>query len=538
MIEANTIVGGRYRVTKPLGGGGMKLVYLAEDLRLASRPCALAEMVDSFTDPTMQHQAVTAFQREADMLAQLSNEHIPRVFDRFSEQNRHYLVMEFIDGATLEDVLKTSGGKMDEISVVDIALQILDTLQYLHGLEPPVVYRDLKPSNVMLGRNGQVKLIDFGIARFFRPQSNATMIGTQGYAPPEQYRGRAEARSDLYALGATMHHALSGRDPAAEPPFSFPKLKTLCPNINPAIANLVDQALEYEVVHRPADALEFKERLLAIKNGVAPGNINGGTRSPHTGGKSQMRLPLGAASASTQSSQQSSPQSSPDDATVILHADNIANELRCPSCRRSIPGDSRFCSFCGKGVTAPIARNGSSTPESATTVLPGPGTRASRAEESYRFSRGPTWRPATRRDPRAMRFVLAMMVGVIFIAVVVTGLVNYFQQISRRPAEATAPEEPIAPGASIPPAYINPGPDTPEPEHDSAVTLTLREWLNMQGYQSVHFSLNGDTVILWGTVRNQFDRRWVQTQATMLTGATSIIDHMKIAPNPDLSDEP
>src|SRR6202162_106739 len=153
MIAPNSIIGGRYRVTKPLGGGGMKLVYLAEDLRLAARPCALAEMVDSFTSPDTQKQAVAAFQREADMLAQLSNEHIPRVFDRFSEQNRHYLVMEYIDGFTLEDELKNSGGKLDETRVIDIALQILDTLQYLHNLEPPVVYRDLKPSNVMVGGN-------------------------------------------------------------------------------------------------------------------------------------------------------------------------------------------------------------------------------------------------------------------------------------------------------------------------------------------------------------------------------------------------
>src|SRR5271170_4279658 len=106
MIAPNTIVGGRYRVSKALGGGGMKLVYLAEDLRLASRRCALAEMVDSFTNPDMQRQAIAGFQREADMLAQLSNEHIPRVYDRFSEQNHHYLVMEFIDGVTLEDALK------------------------------------------------------------------------------------------------------------------------------------------------------------------------------------------------------------------------------------------------------------------------------------------------------------------------------------------------------------------------------------------------------------------------------------------------
>jgi serine/threonine protein kinase len=186
MIESNTIVGGRYRVVKPLGGGGMKLVYLAEDLRLAARRCALAEVVDNFTDPNAQRQAITAFEREADMLARLSNEHIPRVFDRFSEQNHHYLVMEYIDGVTLEEELKRAGGRMPEARMIDIALQILDTLTYLHGLLPPVIYRDLKPSNVMLTAGGQAKLIDFGIARHFQPLQNATMIGTQGYAPPEQ----------------------------------------------------------------------------------------------------------------------------------------------------------------------------------------------------------------------------------------------------------------------------------------------------------------------------------------------------------------
>jgi serine/threonine protein kinase len=113
MIAPNTIVGGRYRVGHALGGGGMKLVYLAEDLRLSARRCALAEMVDSFTSPEMQQQAVAAFQREADMLAQLNNEHIPRIFDRFSEANRHYLVMEYIEGTTLEEEVKQHGGKLD-----------------------------------------------------------------------------------------------------------------------------------------------------------------------------------------------------------------------------------------------------------------------------------------------------------------------------------------------------------------------------------------------------------------------------------------
>jgi len=531
MIEANSIIGGRYRVTKPLGGGGMKLVYLAEDLRLASRPCALAEMVDSFTDPSMQQQAIAAFQREADMLAQLSNEHIPRVFDRFSEQNHHYLVMEFVDGFTLEDELKHKSGKLPEARVIDIALQVLDTLQYLHGLEPPVVYRDLKPSNVMVGRNDQVKLIDFGIARFFLPQSNATMIGTQGYAPPEQYRGRAEARSDLYALGATMHHALSGRDPAAEPPFSFPKLRTLCSDVTPALAELVDQALEYDVVHRMADAREFKDRLLAIKSGVAIARVNGPPTSPHPSGKPQMRLPLGG----------SAPRatSAPEDATVILRSD----EVRCPTCRKSIPGDSRYCSFCGRIVTAPLSGNGGTqSAESATTVLPDRSGGVIETDLPRRSEPFPRWRPTARRDPRPIRFIVAMVIGLFVVAIGVSAAVNYLQQVAHQRIEPSAPSEPIPPGVSIPPSESsgidNPSPDTPEPEHNTPITITLRQWLNMQGYGSVHFSLNDDTVILWGTVPNEFERRWVRTQATMLTGATSVIDHMVIRPNPDAASEP
>ncbi len=367
MIEPNTIIGGRYRVVKPLGGGGMKLVYLAEDLRLAARRCALAEVVDNFTNPDAQRQAIEAFQREADMLARLNNEHIPRVFDRFSEQNHHYLVMEYVDGATLEEEMKQTGGRLAEPRVIDIALQILDTLAYLHGLEPPVIYRDLKPSNVMMMANGQAKLIDFGIARHFQPQQNATMIGTQGYAPPEQYRGKVELRSDLYALGATMHHALSGRDPANEAPFSFPPLATLCPSIQPALATLVDDALAYDVVHRVQSAEEFRRRLQDIHDGVAQtgatssvaGHTNSEARPLATGeaqstapsqaasgpARSQLRLPLGSAGA---------PRAASPSAPTVLRTES---EIDCARCRRAIPSDSRFCSFCGAEVSyAPAFR--------------------------------------------------------------------------------------------------------------------------------------------------------------------------------------
>lgn len=471
MIQANSIIGGRYRVTRPLGGGGMKLVYLAEDLRLAARPCALAEMVDSFSNPDTQHQAVTAFQREADMLAQLSNEHIPRIFDRFSDANRHYLVMEYVDGVTLEEAQAQAGGRLTPERMVDIALQILDTLEYLHNLEPSVIYRDLKPSNVMLTGKGQVKLIDFGIARFFQPQSAATMIGTQGYAPPEQYRGRAEARSDLYAMGATMHHALSGRDPSSEAPFSFPPIRSLCPGIDPELADLIDQSLQYDVIRRMVDATEFKTRLLAIKARLAQGNGGGLPAKPQAAsGKPQLQLPLS----------QRGPQSSQP--TILVNSD----EMECAVCRRSIPTDSRFCSFCGVDVTQSIDGNGSGvSPDAATVVLSNP-TPARGAGAATGASEGGyhVWRD--KRRNHGLKYLAFMLIAIFAIAFGVTAILSYRGQ--QRISQPVSP--PVVPG------YAPPGVSS----YGSASATALRLALNAAGYNGVRFQIRGDTVILWGSV--------------------------------------
>jgi serine/threonine protein kinase len=268
MLATATLIANRYRVVNYLGGGGMKHVYLVQDLNLASRPCALAEIVDNFPTPNARAQAAAAFRREAQLLATLSNEHIPHIYDTFSENNVHFLVMEYIEGVTLEQMITDSDGKLSESSVVDIAVQILEALEYLHGLRPPVIYRDLKPSNVIITPGGRVKLVDFGIARHFQPLKTATMVGTQGYAPPEQYKGKVEPRSDLYALGATIHHALSGRNPAIEPPFSFPPLDQVCPGCNPTLASLVNDALTYKPENRVPSASEFRNRLVLLQ-GVA-----------------------------------------------------------------------------------------------------------------------------------------------------------------------------------------------------------------------------------------------------------------------------
>ena len=272
MLQQGSIVGGRYEVVDLLGGGGMKQVWLARDRRLGSRACALAEMIDSFRTATARLAAEAAFRREAELLASLSNEHIPQVYDSFSEGSAHYLVMEYIRGQTLDQTLKTAG-QLSEDAASAIALQIAQTLQYLHSCRPPVIYRDLKPSNVIIKPSGHVILVDFGIARHFHAPATVTMVGTPGYAAPEQWKGRAEPRSDVFALGALLHQMLSGRDPTLEPPFSFPPLEGLCSRCTQEIAALVNDSLEYDLGRRVSSIAIFRQRLVEARKAAGAANV-------------------------------------------------------------------------------------------------------------------------------------------------------------------------------------------------------------------------------------------------------------------------
>ncbi len=266
------VVGGRYRIERELGGGGQKQMYLAADLRLSNRLCALAELTPSARGAQAVAEGRATFRREAQTLAALNNFHIVQVYDYLDEGGRCYLVEEYVGGQTLQQRI-AGRGRLDVAETVEIALQILDALEYLHGLVPPLVHRDLKPDNVMLapatGGAGVVKLIDFGIARHFQPQ-RGTVHGTPGYAAPEQYQGISEPRTDLYALGAILHYALSGRDPQDQPPFSFPPLHSLRADLPQALCALVDRALSIDLQRRPASAGEFKARLQAAVSAPAP----------------------------------------------------------------------------------------------------------------------------------------------------------------------------------------------------------------------------------------------------------------------------
>jgi serine/threonine protein kinase len=253
----------------------MGSVYRARDLHFPNvvKLVAVKEMINTAPDPLIRQTIVQNFEREANLLATLDHASIPRIYDYFSEENRSYLVLEYIHGKDLETIIAENEGFLTEEQVLTWAIELCDVLSFLHNHKPdPIIFRDMKPSNVMIDHNGDVKLVDFGIAKTFQFGQKGTMIGTEGYSPPEQYRGEATPLADVYALGATLHHSLSRRDPRMEPPFSFedrPLLK-INPGISPELDVVITKALQYDPEDRFQTTDEMKDALLsaAHKTGI------------------------------------------------------------------------------------------------------------------------------------------------------------------------------------------------------------------------------------------------------------------------------
>jgi len=213
------------------------------------------------------NEAIDAFKREAVLLAGLMHQNLPRIYDHFTEGGRWYLVMDFIEGETLEvHHSKMPGGHLLLEEVLNIGIQLCTVLDYLHTRQPPIIFRDLKPANVMLSPGGHLYLIDFGIARHFKPgkAKDTVAIGTVGYAPPEQY-GKAQTTSsaDIYALGATLHQLLSGNDPAYTP-FQFAALQLGHQPGSSELEALIVQMLEMSRDERPVSTATVKQALQSI----------------------------------------------------------------------------------------------------------------------------------------------------------------------------------------------------------------------------------------------------------------------------------
>lgn len=216
--EDNYILRERYKLTNIVGQGGMGSVYRAEDLRLPGRLCAIKEVQpDPHASPQMKVQAQSQFLQEASILAQLDHPSLPKVSDFFAENGREYLVMDYVPGKDLKQLLDENQGPFGEQLVMSWARQIMEALEYLHQQDPPVLHRDIKPANIKLTPDNRIKLVDFGLVKLMARDDARTITVVQGrgtafYTPLEQYGGdggHTDARTDIYSLGATFYHLLT-----------------------------------------------------------------------------------------------------------------------------------------------------------------------------------------------------------------------------------------------------------------------------------------------------------------------------------------
>ena len=264
-LHANAVLQNRFRIEGVLGVGGMGSVYQARDMQFpdAKRYVAVKEMLHHTSDAKLREIALRNFQREANILAGLSHPAIPTIHDYFSTKERAYLVMEFVNGSDLDTILGRHEGFLPTSQVLEWTLTLCDVLEYLHTSEPPIVFRDIKPSNIMIDVFGRLRLIDFGIAKNFEPGTKGTMIGTEGYAAPESYRGLATPSSDIFGVGATLHHVLTRHDPRLEPPFTFAErpIREANPDVSPELEVAIMKALAFSPDERYKSAAEMKAAL-------------------------------------------------------------------------------------------------------------------------------------------------------------------------------------------------------------------------------------------------------------------------------------
>src|SRR5258708_14997821 len=291
-LQVGSVLQGRYKITGILGVGGMGSVYQARDMHFpnVTRHVAVKEMLNLAADPNLREMTLRTLARDTNIPADRRHHAIPKICDYSSNKDRAYLVMEYINGRDLEAIINSMPDFLPLDMVRKWALELCDVLSYLHTHQPEaIIFRDVRPSNIMVDQQGNVRLIDFGIAKAFQTNQKGTMIGTEGYSPPEQYRGEASPAGDIYAAGATLHHALTKRDPRLEPPFSFAErpIHQTNPQVPGDLEAIVMHALTYEPEGRYPTATAMKEALEALDRPASQGSF-APPREPASGTHSQL----------------------------------------------------------------------------------------------------------------------------------------------------------------------------------------------------------------------------------------------------------
>jgi serine/threonine protein kinase len=264
-LETGTILNNIYRVVTLLGKGAMGNVYLVEriedDKKFVVKELFFTEQ--SGLDPST---AKEIFFREAEFMVNFNHPGLPKTYGIFTEKEFNYLTMDYIEGKTLEEILTASGKPLSEEKAIKWTVKLCEILDYLHNtFKAPVVYRDLKPSNIIITPDDKVKLVDFGIARYYNPYKSTDTFsyGSPGYAAPEQYRGRGQSspQSDIYGLGVILYQMLTLYDPSVKP-FTFPPMKTLNPSVRAGLEKIIRRAIEMESFKRYISVNDFRDGLL------------------------------------------------------------------------------------------------------------------------------------------------------------------------------------------------------------------------------------------------------------------------------------
>ena len=290
MVNSDQILANRYRLILLVGQGAMGAVYDAEDL-VFNRRVALKRMhLPPEASPKAIEQTRAQFEREARILATLRHPNLPRVTDYFTFSDQEFLVMDYIEGLSLDEILALHPGGLDEAAVLGWADQLLSALDYIH--RHGLVHRDVKPANIRVTPEGHVFLVDFGLVKTFDPASPKTAtavrgLGTPQYAPPEQYdaeMGHTEPRSDLYSLGATMYHLITGKPPATvtqrvSNPGAFHSLREIKPGISPEVERVILRAMEVPIAKRFASASDM-QAALKLAHTDSPADPTGTSRLP------------------------------------------------------------------------------------------------------------------------------------------------------------------------------------------------------------------------------------------------------------------